>query len=563
MAHVITRPQSSAGSARGRTRSLLAIAGPLVTLVAFASAMSACDRAPAIDAQATDAEAPSTASPDDDAPRQTASATPTPADPQAPTAAVPADPIAEGARKRVDPRGAKTALERAVMANRGETEPPLEIRKSTRATMIYGAPRFGKPYRGKLPHGELFGIYEKVAAADGDPTCEGEGWARVGASAFVCLEHSKRAKGKPRELPRLARGQLTPNYYARVRRKAADGNHPSAPRWRNYKALANGEEPLDHLVPDHDYAFDRRRPSRHGTLLVDKGSRVVREADTRRLEPSPFAGRDLIAKPLPDHGRIAWSLTWPHVPVLAEPRPDAAIVGKQLLHTDFLVSDEVVRRKGIDWVAVLSPTATDGAAPERIGWIDAEQIRRWYEAPKPDDIGADELWLDVELEQQTLAVMVGDAPIFVTMIASGNHKHPTPVGLFRIRSKMGTATMDSQPGDEEAYAVESVPWAQFFYKRYGLHGTFWHNRFGRRTSHGCVNLSAKDAAAVYAMTAPDPAPGWSMAFSHDNVPGTVVRIRKMSAPVPDRRGDKDADDPAAAGPSDDPAGEAPAGPSAG
>jgi lipoprotein-anchoring transpeptidase ErfK/SrfK len=123
------------------------------------------------------------------------------------------------------------------------------------------------------------------------------------------------------------------------------------------------------------------------------------------------------------------------------------------------------------------------------------------------------------------------------MIASGNHKHPTPQGVFRIKTKMATSTMDSQPGDDEAYAVEGVPWAQFFHKRYGLHGTFWHNRFGRRTSHGCVNLSAKDAALVYAMTSPDPLPGWAMAFAHDEVPGTVVRVRKMDAPVPDRRGD--------------------------
>jgi lipoprotein-anchoring transpeptidase ErfK/SrfK len=537
MAHVITRPQALAGHVDACTRAGRTRARSSLATIASLTLALACDPTSTNDGQSAPSPPSDAIAAGNDGDSKPSPAPPAAAEPQSKTAAAPDDPTPTVGRTRVDPRGAKTALERAKLASMGAAEAPLELRKSTRATMLYGVPRFGKPYRGKLPHGEVFGVYERVAAKDGDPTCGGEGWARVGPSAFVCLEHTTRSKGKPRDLPVLAKGQRTPHYYARVRRKGADGTHPTAPRWRNQAALARGEDPIDHLLPEHDYAFDRRRPSRNGTLLVDKGFRVVREADVRRLEPSAFAGRDVVAKPLPDHGRLAWSLSWPHAPVLVQPRPDAPVVGKQVQQAEFFVADEVVRRKGIDWVAVLSPEVEAGAEPERVGWIDAEQIRRWYEAPRPAGVDDEELWIDVELEQQTLAVMIGDAPIFVTMIASGNHKHPTPVGLYRIRSKMATATMDSQPGDEEAYSVESVPWAQFFYKRYGLHGTFWHNRFGRRTSHGCVNLSAHDAAVVYAMTSPHPAPGWSMAFAHDNVPGTVVRIRKMNAPVPDRRGD--------------------------
>lgn len=428
---------------------------------------------------------------------------------------------------RVDPRGAQTALERARMAHTGETSTPLELRKADRAMMIYADPRHGAGFRGKLTHGETFAVFERVQAED--PECTGDGWARIGTRAFACLEHTSPSKRTPRELPVLAKGQLTPSYYARVRRKNAAGETPQAPRWASPSALAAGEEPIDFLQPDHDYAFERRRPSRRGTILVDKGFRAVREADVRRLEPSPFAGRDIVAEPLPDEGRLAWSLIWPHAPIRAEPHPDAKVVGKLPLHEDVFVTDETKRRRGTEWVRI------GGNTP---GWIDGDEIRRWYPAPPPDDLGPEDLWIDVELEQQTLAVMIGDAPIFVTMIASGNHKHPTPQGVYRIKTKMATSTMDSQPGDDEAYSVESVPWAQFFHKRYGLHGTFWHNRFGRRTSHGCVNLSAKDAALVYAMTAPDPLPGWAMAFAHDDVPGTVVRVRKMDQPAPDRRKDK-------------------------
>ena len=207
------------------------------------------------------------------------------------------------------------------------------------------------------------------------------------------------------------------------------------------------------------------------------------------------------------------------------------MVAKLPLHGEFFAQGEPVRRRGVEWLSVVSETG---------GWVAAEDVRRWIPAPRPDGVADDEIWIDVELDQQTLGVYIGDELVFVTMIASGNHKHATPRGLFRIYTKMAIADMDSQATDEEQYAVEGVPWAQFFYKRIGLHGTFWHNRFGRRTSHGCVNLSAKDAAYVWHMTTPHVQPGWAVAFGHVEDQGTVVRVRKLSEiDVPDRRAWRD------------------------
>lgn len=493
-----------------RRRRLLALALGLT--------LPACDRGAAADEGATDAsegvsEAPSIAERPAEA-----------RDDAAPTIAAP--PEQPGA---IDPHhGARTALERARQVQIQALPQPREIRRAERAMMVYGAPRFDAPFRGKIDHGERFAVYD---AAEG-PACRGPGWARIGAGAYACLERTRIDRGTPRELPVLARGQLTPYFYARLRRKGSAAEPPAAPRWASRRALAAGEPPVDHLVPEHDYAFEQRRPSPHGPLLVDARRRVVREADVRRLEPSAFAGRDVVARPLPATGMLAWSLVWPHATARAEPDPEGARVEVFEHQRELFVTGEVVRRRGVDWVEAV---ARDDGSPG--GWIDTDEVRWWIAAARPPGVGDDELWIDVELEQQTLGVLVGDAPIFLTMIASGKSDHATPTGVFRIRSKMALSDMDSLPGDEEAYAVEGVPWAQFFHKRYGLHGTFWHNRFGRRTSHGCVNLSAHDAALVFAMTRPDPLPGWSMAFHHDEEPGTVVRVRKGLRMPPDRRGD--------------------------
>jgi lipoprotein-anchoring transpeptidase ErfK/SrfK len=47
------------------------------------------------------------------------------------------------------------------------------------------------------------------------------------------------------------------------------------------------------------------------------------------------------------------------------------------------------------------------------------------------------------------------------------------------------------------YYLPDVPYIMYFYKGYGLHGTYWHNNFGTPMSHGCVNLTIPDAAWLY------------------------------------------------------------------
>jgi lipoprotein-anchoring transpeptidase ErfK/SrfK len=47
------------------------------------------------------------------------------------------------------------------------------------------------------------------------------------------------------------------------------------------------------------------------------------------------------------------------------------------------------------------------------------------------------------------------------------------------------------------YYLPAVPYVMYFYKDYGIHGTYWHNNFGTPMSHGCVNMSIPDSEWVY------------------------------------------------------------------
>ena len=47
------------------------------------------------------------------------------------------------------------------------------------------------------------------------------------------------------------------------------------------------------------------------------------------------------------------------------------------------------------------------------------------------------------------------------------------------------------------YYTEDVPWVMYFNGDQALHGAYWHNEFGRRRSHGCVNFPVGVAQFAY------------------------------------------------------------------
>ncbi|MEJ5199253.1 MAG: L,D-transpeptidase, partial [Anaerolineae bacterium] len=75
---------------------------------------------------------------------------------------------------------------------------------------------------------------------------------------------------------------------------------------------------------------------------------------------------------------------------------------------------------------------------------------------------------------------------------SGVAGHRTPVGRFAIRTKIRSQRMVG-PG----YNLPNVPWVMYFAGANALHGTYWHNNFGRPMSHGCINLRIPDAQWLY------------------------------------------------------------------
>jgi len=111
---------------------------------------------------------------------------------------------------------------------------------------------------------------------------------------------------------------------------------------------------------------------------------------------------------------------------------------------------------------------------------------------RPYQVGENENWILVDLSQQRTYAYIGDTLMNTFVVSTGTWQTPTVTGTYRIYVKYRSTTM-SGPG----YNLPNVPYTMYFYKGYGLHGTYWHNNFGVPMSHGCVNLRTDEAAWLF------------------------------------------------------------------
>jgi len=113
-----------------------------------------------------------------------------------------------------------------------------------------------------------------------------------------------------------------------------------------------------------------------------------------------------------------------------------------------------------------------------------------------------EKWIEIDLDNQKLYAHEGETIVYEFPISSGLPWTPTITGEFRIWAKIKYTRMRGGCEINDCYDLPNVPYTQYFYKGYALHGAYWHNDFGRPRSHGCVNLRIPDAEKLYYWTSP-------------------------------------------------------------
>lgn len=129
-------------------------------------------------------------------------------------------------------------------------------------------------------------------------------------------------------------------------------------------------------------------------------------------------------------------------------------------------------------------------------WVHQFDVAKLTPIARPESINT-EKWVAIDLYEQSLVAYEGSTPVFATLISSGLQEWPTNEGLFNVYFRRDRTIMAGAEGRPDFYYLEEVPWTMFFDDDIALHGAYWHDGFGYRRSHGCVNMSITDANWVY------------------------------------------------------------------
>lgn len=399
----------------------------------------------------------------------------------------------------------------------------IEIRKATGTKAVYAEPSFEAPLRGRIVRGESFLVYEHRDA----PDCK-KPWAQVAEGGWICLERTEVDDAEPRSLPKLAEGALLPFVYVR-HRGHKDPSTPAIPVYSSVAAFNRGDAPIDNLPAYGSYAFERSIYNKGKRVYVTASRRAVPADQLVEFKPSEFSGEELDERTIPDGATLAWAVRWKTL-IHETHDPESAVVGRVGYHEPLFVKqgEGVKGADGERWFEVFE---VDGQR----GWISDHDVQRFLPVAPPTPILAGQITIDVDLEQQVLSVWREGTPVFATLISSGKPGDSTPVGLYRIESKWAYSKMESLSTAPEPYYVDAVPWAMYFDGRYALHAAYWHDLFGHRLSHGCVNLSPSDAKRVFDLITPTLPAGWLVVHEHARDPGALLRVRNGERSLPDKR----------------------------
>jgi hypothetical protein len=133
-------------------------------------------------------------------------------------------------------------------------------------------------------------------------------------------------------------------------------------------------------------------------------------------------------------------------------------------------------------------------------------------APIHPDIDPNEKKIQANLDYQTLSCYEGTKEVYFCRIASGigydpqtgqlDEKLATPVGNLLTHWKIISLNMTAGTF-QSGYSTPAVPWSTMISgDGVAVHGAFWHNAFGEKRSHGCINVSPEDAKWIFRWSTP-------------------------------------------------------------
>jgi hypothetical protein len=148
--------------------------------------------------------------------------------------------------------------------------------------------------------------------------------------------------------------------------------------------------------------------------------------------------------------------------------------------------------------------------PPWVRLLSAEEL-----APINPQVAEDEKHIEVVLDEQLLYAYTGATLVYLARTSTGQDGYETPTGWYRTFHKRPTYHMTGGYDASTTFDLPGVPWDTYISE-----STFWHNDFGTRHSHGCINLTPEAARWIYRWTNPSVPPGEKLVLA----PGAGTRV---------------------------------------
>lgn len=419
------------------------------------------------------------------------------------------------------PAQAQTGTKAEVRAEVVLSDTEVEYVEATWSeTVIRGRPWVPHKRVATVSEGTRLVVRGVVESRD-DKGCKGKPWYAVYPFGYVCSQHVRETKKAPAPGTAMAlgEGKRLPFTYAYVR---ADG----VPLYAGYADIDAGipTRPLTKgmsVVVARSLEYDGYEwiQTRDGAFIPKSGIRYGGQG-------SAFAGVEFSGDDSYHGPSFAWTHGVKGTRVRTAPSPKAEIVQTLPLRTRVPLLERADSQDG------------GGEVFWRVGegqWIDASVLNEVHLIEPPADVLAgwrsehvgNDQWVDVDLGEQVLVAYRGHQAMFATMISSGR-SHATPRGNYPMWAKVASTTMANQAYEDKPYMVQGVPWVVLFQGHNALHGAYWHDKFGNKKSHGCVNLAPLDARWVFEWVGPSLPVGWTGYLPSDLQRSPVIHVRDSS-----------------------------------
>jgi hypothetical protein len=374
---------------------------------------------------------------------------------------------------------------------------------------VFARPDFRAPLVGNIARGTRVTVRGEIEPPDGSYCATGRYYA-IEPFGWICT-----ADTEPTNLPvtsepvlQVVEGTPVPYRYAMV--VVAEGTF--LPMWSSIDAVWNHESPERELARGDTIALTSTVHEFEGaSYYVTVDDKVVPVQGTTSLKK--FSEWQGVPLNVTTHFPFGW-VTPNKAPVFDAPN------GKKL--------EDLPQRTRVD---VLEEQTVGRTRWLRIGearFMKASQLNEVRKLERPADTGTHQQWIDIDLGEQVVVAYRGTEPVYATLTSSGRGPNHTPRGNYPVWGKATAITMKSQAYDDSPYYVNRVPWVLFFQAHNALHAAYWHDRFGSVKSHGCANLSPRDAQHLFEWLEPTLPVGWTSVRYWNLTEAPVVHVRNSS-----------------------------------